>query len=60
MNAEKASVYIVTKDWLRSGLSEGVNYMDFIKINPQVEYITIYSKYIRIPPTGYEYDTLKI
>jgi hypothetical protein len=29
MTAETASVEIVTKEWLRSGLAEGVNYMDF-------------------------------
>jgi hypothetical protein len=33
MTAEMASVDIVTKEWLRSGLAEGVNYTDFIRIN---------------------------
>ena len=33
MTAETASVDIVTKEWLKSGLAEGVNYMDFIKIH---------------------------
>jgi hypothetical protein len=32
MTAETASVDIVTKEWLKSGLAEGVNYTDFIKI----------------------------
>jgi hypothetical protein len=35
MTAETASVDIVTKEWLRSGLAEGVNYTYFIKINPK-------------------------
>ena len=33
MTAETASVDIITKEWLKSGLAEGVNYMDFIKIH---------------------------
>jgi hypothetical protein len=33
MTAETASVGIVTKEWLKSGLAEGVNYMEFIRIN---------------------------
>ena len=33
MTAETASVDIVTKEWLKSGLEEGVNYTDFIKIH---------------------------
>jgi hypothetical protein len=33
MTAETASVDIVTKEWLKSGLAEGVNYTDFIKIH---------------------------
>jgi hypothetical protein len=30
--AETASVDIVTQEWLKSGLGQGINYMDFIKI----------------------------
>ncbi|KAJ6629632.1 hypothetical protein B0H10DRAFT_1776203, partial [Mycena sp. CBHHK59/15] len=33
MTAETVSLDIVTKEWLRSGLSKGVNYVDFIKIH---------------------------
>jgi hypothetical protein len=33
MIAETASVNIVTKEWLKSGLGQGMNYMDFIKIH---------------------------
>ena len=33
MTAETVSVDIVTKEWLKAGLAEGVNYTDFIKIN---------------------------
>jgi hypothetical protein len=33
MIAATASVDIVTKEWLKSGLAEGVNYMDFIRIH---------------------------
>ncbi|KAJ7023969.1 hypothetical protein C8F04DRAFT_890992, partial [Mycena alexandri] len=32
MTAETVSIDIITKGWLKSGLDEGVNYMDFIKI----------------------------
>jgi len=32
MTAEMVSVDIVTKEWLKEGLAEGVNYTDFIKI----------------------------
>ena len=32
MTAETVSVDIVTKEWLKEGLAEGVNYTDFIKI----------------------------
>ncbi|KAJ7348278.1 hypothetical protein DFH08DRAFT_698178 [Mycena albidolilacea] len=32
MTAETVSVDIFTKEWLKSGLAEGVNYTDFIKI----------------------------
>jgi hypothetical protein len=35
MTAETASVDIVTKEWLKSGLAEGVDYMEFIRINNQ-------------------------
>jgi hypothetical protein len=33
MTVETASVDFVTKEWLKLGLSQGVNYMDFIKIH---------------------------
>ncbi|KAJ7306290.1 hypothetical protein DFH08DRAFT_720868 [Mycena albidolilacea] len=33
MIAETVSVDIVTKEWLKSGLDQGINYMDFIKIH---------------------------
>jgi len=33
MIAETVSLDIVTKEWLKSGLAEGINYTDFIKIN---------------------------
>jgi hypothetical protein len=33
MNAETVSVDIFTKEWLKSGLGQGVNSMDFIKIH---------------------------
>ncbi|KAK7045126.1 reverse transcriptase-RNase H-integrase [Favolaschia claudopus] len=33
MTAETISVDVVTKAWLKSGLGEGVNYTDFIKIH---------------------------
>jgi hypothetical protein len=33
MTAETMSVDVVTKEWLNSGLGQGVNYMDFIKIH---------------------------
>ncbi|KAJ7357971.1 hypothetical protein DFH08DRAFT_687397, partial [Mycena albidolilacea] len=33
MTAETMFVDIVTKEWLKSELAEGVNYTDFIKIN---------------------------
>jgi hypothetical protein len=32
MTAETVSVDIVTKEWLKLGLAEGMNYTDFIKI----------------------------
>jgi coproporphyrinogen III oxidase-like Fe-S oxidoreductase len=33
MTVETASLDIVTKEWFKSGLSEGVNRMDIIKIH---------------------------
>jgi hypothetical protein len=33
MTAETASVDILTKEWLKSTLSQGINYMDFVKIH---------------------------
>jgi uncharacterized protein YqiB (DUF1249 family) len=33
MTVETASVDIATKEWLKLGLTEGVNYTDFIKIH---------------------------
>jgi hypothetical protein len=32
MTAETVFVDIVIKEWLKSGLGQGINYMDFIKI----------------------------
>ncbi|KAJ7339051.1 hypothetical protein DFH08DRAFT_964101 [Mycena albidolilacea] len=33
ISVEKQSVDIITKEWLKSGLAEGVNYTDFIKVH---------------------------
>jgi hypothetical protein len=33
MTAETVSVDIVTKEWLKSGLGQGINYVDFIEIH---------------------------
>ncbi|KAJ7685908.1 hypothetical protein B0H17DRAFT_941023, partial [Mycena rosella] len=33
MTAETASMDIITKEWLKSGLAEGVNWTEFIKIH---------------------------
>ncbi|KAJ7021234.1 hypothetical protein C8F04DRAFT_892672, partial [Mycena alexandri] len=32
MTAETTSIDIVTKEWRKSGLDKGINYMDFIRI----------------------------
>ncbi|KAJ7027120.1 hypothetical protein C8F04DRAFT_965571 [Mycena alexandri] len=32
MTVETASVDIVTKEWIKAGLAEGLNWMDFIRI----------------------------
>ncbi|KAJ7349646.1 hypothetical protein DFH08DRAFT_617137, partial [Mycena albidolilacea] len=33
MTAETVSVDIVTKEWSKSGLGQGINYVDFIEIH---------------------------
>ncbi|KAJ7302110.1 hypothetical protein DFH08DRAFT_723550, partial [Mycena albidolilacea] len=33
MTTETVSVDIVIREWLKSGLAEGVNHMEFIRIN---------------------------
>ncbi|KAJ7795934.1 hypothetical protein B0H13DRAFT_2392880 [Mycena leptocephala] len=37
MTTETASADIITKEWLKSGLAQGVNYMDFIRIHGKEE-----------------------